>query len=462
MISKFKRRQTRLVLGAFLGLTITATSHAQDPQPSDQEQQQTRETGRVEPTQPADHPGPILPMPQGPVDMDIHPAGKAIPWLGSSSPLRWGSFSIGNFTYDHINDHFQPVGNVPSANLELSIMRTSIVFDRLFWKQRLVLQYEPQLAVLNGKFAGNAGMDNVLVLGTTFAVTPRLTIVVKDAFADVHSRQLYPQNFLAVDQQAGNLIQNNFLQNAGSYLTNEATGIISYLITPRTTLTVAPAYKYIHATNDQQVLYVAKGNIFSDTVALTHALTERQSLGVTYALEYLRQDNAAGVPVNTYFHTVGLYYANRLAQSWWFRSEIGANFARYPDNIPPVDTVAGSLSIVKTFTQASVALGYSRGRIQDNFVTNHIGDLAQASYTQHLGKRLAWNSGAGYYRETGAEPRNQGNLPASGLDLEIHPNLFIVASYTHTFQKSSTPQLLSGIRNTFIVGMKWEPRPAVH
>jgi len=210
------------------------------------------------------------------------------------------------------------------------------------------------------------------------------------------------------------------------------------------------------------VLFVAEGNIFSNTVALTHALTERQSIGVTYALEYLRQDNAAGLPVNTFFHTVGLYYANRLAESWWFRSEVGANFARYPDNIPPADTVAGSLSIVKTFTRGSVALGYSRGRIQDNFVTNHIGDLAQASYTQHFGRRLAWNTGAGYYRETGAEPRNQGNLLATGLDLEVHANLFVIASYTHTFQKSSTPQLLSGTRNTFIVGMKWEPRPPVH
>jgi len=362
-----------------------------------------------------------------------------------------------------VNDSFQPIGTQPSADITLNILRTSLVFDHYFYgKQRVVLQYEPQLATLNGKIAGNAGFDNALVLGTTFQTTPRLTMTLKDAFADVHSRQLYPPGYLAVDEQAGNLIQNNFLQNAGSYLSNEVAVVVSYLLGPRTTLTDSPDYKYIKTTNDQQVIYLANGHQIANTVALTHALTERQSIGGIYTLEVLRQNGAAGMPGNSYFHTAGLFYANRLSASWWVRGQFGVNAARYPGTIPSTNAFAGTLSVVKTFTSATFSLGYTRGRVDNNFLTTHIGDLVQVAYSQHLTKRLAWNSGLGYYRETGADPRNMGNTAGTELEFEILRNVFLEGNYAHLFQRSSSPQLLSGTRNTVILAMKWEPRaPAV-
>src|SRR5690348_10849087 len=213
-------RLSLLLLGSMLFSVIV---RAQDP-PVQQEQQQGETKASAQTEEPAaPPPTPAAIAPGGPVDAQIHPAGKAVPWFGSSSPLQWGPFSIGNFTYQHVNDNFQPIGNQPAQDISLNILRTSIVFDQYLWgKQKLVLQWEPQLATLNGKVAGNAGFDNALSLGTTYQSSPRLTLTFKDVFADVHARQLYPPGYLAVDEQAGNLIQNNFLQNAGSYLSNEA------------------------------------------------------------------------------------------------------------------------------------------------------------------------------------------------------------------------------------------------
>jgi len=451
-----KNRVLRLGLLLSASLAFSAAAGAQDTTPP----QETKETA---PPEEASKPAVAATIaPAGPVDTALHPAGKAVPWFGSTSPLQWGPLSIGNFTYQHVNDRFAPTGNQPEANIDLSIFRTSVVFDHFFYgKQRVVLQWEPQLAILNGKIAGNAGFDNDLVLGTTFQTSPRLTVTLKDAFADVHSRQLYPPGFLAVDQQAGNLIQNNFLQNAGSYTSNEVAAVISYLISPKTTLTDSPDYKYIHATNDQQVLFLANGHQIANTVALTHALTERQSLGVVYTVELLRQNDAAGLPGSSYFHTAALYYANRISETWWVRGEFGVNLARYPRNIPPTNTFAGTFSIVKTFTAGTVSLGYTRGRVNDNFLTDHIGDLVQAASTVHFTKRLAWNTGLGYYRETGSDPRNVGNTAATGLEFEVLRYVFVEGSYAHLFQKSNTLQLLSGTRNTVLVGIKWEPRPPV-
>jgi hypothetical protein len=449
-----------IVLG-LLGF-LPAALVAQDP---NQQQQgnpppQNPPTTQEEPPPPA----PATPAATGPTPLDtqIHPAGQAVPWLGSSSPLRWGDFSISNFTYNFVVDHFQPFGGDPSEDMNLNIFRTSIVFEHYFGKQHILLQYNPQLAILNGDVAGNAGMDNQIALGTTFLLSPRFTLVVKDAFIQVHSRQLYPEDYLAVDNLGGNVIQNNFLQNAGSYIANTITGIGVYQWTPRDTLTFSSSFKYAHATGDDDPnnnAFAQIGSDFAESVAYTHRLTSRQSIGAVYTLELLHQSENVAIPGNSYFNTFAGFYAIQVAETWAVRGEFGGNFATYPDGTPPLKTFAGGVSIVKNFKNdmGNFALGYTRGVTENNFITARTGDLLQAVYSQHLFKRLVWNSGAGYYRQMGADPRDVGKLVHTALDYEIVPNFFLSGQYAYLFQKADTPDLLSGERNTFILGLKWEP-----
>lgn len=435
---------------------------AQDPntqQPDNAPQQNPQPDNSTPPPPPA--PGPQ------PIDTQIHPAGQAAPWLGTTSPLRWGDFSIGDFTYNYVRDDFKPAGGGPSADLSLDILRTTLVFQHYFGKQLLLLQYVPQLAVLNGKIAGNAGVNNEVALGTTFQLTPRFSLVIKDGFAQVKSRQLYPPNYLAVDQAGGNPIQSNFLQNAGSYLQNTVTAIGVYQVSVHDTLTFSSAYRYAHASGNNvpgQNVVVNGGQDFAESVAYTHQLTARQSIGGLYTLELLNQNGGAQVGQGTgttYFNTVAGFYALQLSETLAFKSQLGANFTTYPNNTPPLRTTAGGFSFVKNFknAQGNFAIAYTRGRTQDNFIAARVGDLIQAVYTQHLLRRLVWNSGAGYYRETGADPRNTGKTLDSGLVYEFAPRFFLSAQYAYLFQKADLPQLLSGTRNTVILGIKWEPLP---
>jgi hypothetical protein len=451
----------QVIVLALLGFLPTALV-AQDPN----QQQQGNPPPQNPPTtqeEPPPPPAPATPAATGPTPLDtqIHPAGQAVPWLGSSSPLRWGDFSISNFTYNFVVDHFQPFGGDPAEDMDLNIFRTSIVFEHYFGKQHLLLQYNPQLAILNGDVAGNAGMDNQIALGTTFLISPRFTFVVKDAFIQMNARQLYPEDYLAVDNLGGNVIQNNFLQNAGSYIANTITGIGVYQWTPRDTLTFSSSYKYAHATGDEpnNNALVQTGSDFAESVAYTHRLTSRQSIGALYTLELLHQSENVAIPGNSYFNTVAGFYAIQVAEMWAVRGEFGGNFATYPDGTPPLKTLAGGVSIVKNFKNdmGNFALGYTRGVTENNFITAHTGDLLQAVYSQHLFKRLVWNSGAGYYRQMGADPRDVGKLVHTALDYEIIPNFFLSGQYAYLFQKADTPDLLSGERNTFILGLKWEP-----
>ena len=437
---------------------------AQEPNPQQQDNPPQQNPQPDKTTQDVPPVAPVGPAATGPtpVDAQIHPAGKAVPWFGSASPLRWGDFSIAKFSYNYVNDRFQPFGGVPTQDIDLNILQTSIIFEHHFGKQHLLLQYNPQVAILNGKVAGNAGMDNEIALGTTFQLTPRFTFVVKDAFVQMHSRQLYPPDYLAVDQAGGNLIQNNFLQNAGSYLMNTVTGIGVYQWSPRNTLTFSSSYRYAHAAGDNNVnnVLVQTGQDFAESVAFTRRLTLRQSIGVVYTLELLHLTQNVQFPGNTYFHTIEGYYAVQVTETWALRGELGGNFTSYPNDAPPLRTVAAGFSIVKNFKNdwGNFALGYTRGRTEDNFITARTGDLVQAVYSQHLFKRLVWNSGAGYYRETGADPRNTGKMLDTALDYEIAPNFFMSGQYAYLFQSASIPQLLSGRRNTIILGVRWEPR----
>ena len=455
----------QLIIATSLGF-LPCLVRAQDPNPQQQDNPQQQNPQPDKTTQDEPPVPPVGPAATGPTPLDaqIHPAGQAVPWLGSSSPLRWGDFSIANFSYNYVIDDFQPFGGEPSEDINLNILRTSLVFEHYFGKQHLLLQYDPQLAVLNGKVAGNAGMDNEVVLGTTFQLTPRFTFVVKDAFVQMHSRQLYPPDYLVVDQEGGNLIQNNFLQNAGSYLTNTVTGIGVYQWSPRDTLTFSSSFKYAHAAGDNDInnnALVENGDDFAESVAFTHRLTLRQTIGAIYTLELFRQTENVPVPGNTYFHTIEGFYGIQVAETWAVRGEFGENFTFYPNGVPPLRALAGGVSIVKNFKNdmGNFALGYTRGRTQDNFLTAHIGDLVQAVYSQHLLKHLVWNSGAGYYREAGADPRDMGKMVDTSLGYEFIPNFFLSGQYAYLFQRATTVDLLSGRRDTIILGLKWEPRP---
>jgi len=150
-------------LGFIPGLVSGQEPNPQKPDNPQQQNPQPDKTTQEEPPVPTVGPAAIWPTP---LDAQIHPAGQAVPWLGSSFPLRWGDFSIANFSYNYVNDRFQPLGAGPSEDINLNILRTSLVFEHHFGKQDLLLQYNPQLAVLNGKVAGNADMDNEVALGS--------------------------------------------------------------------------------------------------------------------------------------------------------------------------------------------------------------------------------------------------------------------------------------------------------
>jgi hypothetical protein len=396
-----------------------------------------------------------VPTPAYPIDTQIRSIGKAMPWLGTSSPLKWGPLAVTNVTLDHVIDSFYPVGGLPSSTLRLDVLHSAITLGKIFKKQEIVLELDPQAALLDGRFRGNAGWNNHLAFGSAFQITPRLKLTLKNTFSQLDSRQLFPTDYLGLDQEAGNVIQNSFLQVAGSYLSDGVTAAMSYDITPRLNLTIAPSYYYAHTTSDQ-IVYVAIGHTIENETALTYRLTPRQNLGVLYTTEVLRATNVP-LAANTYFNIPYVFYSNQLARTVWIKAMAGIDMAHYPEGVPSEQIIAGGLTLMKAFSRSNLAITYARGQTQENFINARSGNRADIGYSVPLFNRIAWNSGVGYYTDVGAPPLNKGGYASSKLDFRIWKMFTLSGSYSYTVQRSTTPQLLSGDIRTIVFGISWLP-----
>jgi hypothetical protein len=393
----------------------------------------------------------------------IKDAGTGLPLFGTSStPLRWGDFSISSFEYFGILDQFEPPGG---ANQEpwtnLSILRTGLMFDHFIsrTKSRIVLQYFPQLAIVGGQVHANVAANNNLSLGTQFNISPRLSITVQDSFLQVHSNPLIPENFFAADSRAGSVTQNNFLETNGNFLADTATATIQYAFSPRTTITITPLYRYERTTSTQPgSLFVADGQTYSGTIAIGHALTPRRSIGVFDSFQYLKEKSTA-VPQSARYNTSGFYYSEQLNRSLWVTGQIGAEWQSFSD-LPQGNHwgYSGGFSVLKNVPRnISLAAAYTRGITFNNYVSRKESDRVDGSIGVLFTRRTSWNSTVGYFRELGVTPRTNGKYVTTEFDYRFAGNFSLFTTFAYTYQNNNAEQLFAGQRKTIVFGIRWRP-----
>jgi hypothetical protein len=452
-----------LSLGTLVALFVTSTVRAQEDasKPKVEPPKAAAVTSPLAPKSEEDDTNAAKATPPGPADPyagGIKDGGTGLPLYGTSkTPLRWGSFSIGSFEYIGIHDNFDPVGVPIGPWSNLTILRTSVVFDRYIKKNRIVLQYLPQLAILNGQVHSNAGANNNIALGTMFALTPRLTLTVQNSFVQVHSNQLIPERYLAADAYAGAVVQNNFLDTKGSFIADTVSATIQYGVSPRTTLTISPMFRYAKAT-DNQINYVANGETYQGVIALGYALSPYRKVGVLESYQLVR-DTKGTVPSSARFNTSGVFYSEQLGRSLWVTANVGAEHQSYSDFKEAAHWgLSGGMSLVEDFSRrVGVVLAYTRGLTFNNYLTTQRSDRVDGSLGIHATRRLSWSNSVGYFRELGTGPRTSGKYGTTGLSFAMFGQLTAFSDFAYAFQNSNTPQLISGMRRTLSFGIRWQP-----
>lgn len=385
-------------------------------------------------------------------------AGTGLPLFGTASPLRWGSFSVSTFEAIGIHDTLD--GSPISISSDLAIFRIGLMFDHNLLRNssRIVLQYFPQMAFTNGEFHANAAMNNDVSVGTTFRLTPRLSLMLKDTFIQTHSDPLIPQNYLAVDGKAGALVQNNFLDTNGSFIADEAIAIFEYDFSSRTNITFSPAYRYARSTNNLPN-YEANGQTYTGVVTLGHRFTPRRTMGIVDSFQYLKTATASLSSQNATYNTIGGFLSQQLTRTLWVAGQVGAVSQSYTDAPNTKSWGAnGGFSVIKNLSQrASMSVVYTRGITLSNYVTLQRSDRVDASIGLVLSSRLSWTNGFGYYRTLGGNPNTIGKYAVSDAQFRFVGNFNLFATYAYQFQNESTVQLVPGTRRTIAYGIRWLP-----
>lgn len=456
-----------LLVGVFLFLP-PARAQQQEPPPSPAKGDAPKpaaKTTLLSPTDDAqDDTNAAATTPSGPPNPyagALKDAGTGLPLFGGSgSPLRWGDFSISRFEYIGIHDEIDPQAQAGVVT-DLSILRAGLMFDHYIkrTKSRLVLQYLPQMAITAGAVHANAGANNVVSIGMRFDLTTRLNVTVQNTFLQVHSNPLLPEDFLAADGKQGAVVQNNFLDTNGSFLSDTASATIEYGLSPRTTITFIPLYRYAHAT-DKRANFLADGQTYAGFVSVGYALSPRRSIGVTESYQYL-MENTATVPASAQFNTIGMFYSEQLARSLWVTGHVGADHQSFSD-LPGANHwgLAAGFSLVDNISRKmGLSLAYTRGVAFNNYISLQKSDRIDASIGFIPVSRISWTGTAGYLNELGADPRTNGKYVSSELDYRFYGQFSLFTTYTYTFQKTTTEQLFGGQRKTLAYGLRWRPAP---
>jgi hypothetical protein len=401
---------------------------------------------------------PPPPGPPNPYAGAIKDAGTGLPIFGTpGSPLRWGDFSISSVQYVAIHDKFDPQGLPEQPWTNLQIFQVGLMFNHLIkkTKSRIILQYLPQMAIIDGEFHANAAANNNVSLGTRFDLSSRLSVTVQGSFMDVHSDPLIPENFLAADGREGALVQNNFLDTNGSFWAATADATIQYNFSARTTLTFAPIYRYAQATNNG-ANYLADGQTIAGLVTLGHALTPHRTIGVTESYQYLTESNQSAR-----YETIGGFYSEQLTRSLWVTGNLGAQRQSFSD-LPNGNNwgYSGGFSLIENVTRkVPIALAYTRGVAlsNNNYITLQKSDRIDASIGILILPRVSWNNSAGYLRELGGNPSTQAKYGTTEVDYRFYGNFTMFSTFAYTVTNTSSQQLFSGERRTLAFGIRWRP-----
>jgi hypothetical protein len=406
----------------------------------------------------ADQPAPVTGS-VNPYSAQIKDAGTGLPLFGASStPLRWGDFSIGSFEYLGMHDNFEPTGSSVSSDFNLSMFRTSLMFDHSFWKSRLVLQYLPQLAILNGQVHANAGTNNTFSIGSKFLLTPRLSLTVQNSLVQIDQNQIIPENYLATDWAVGATSQNNYLNSNGNYLSDSTSATFEYSFSPRTSISLTPAFQYAHAISTSSTSpYQVDGFSYQGNIAVSHALSPHRQIGISDFFQYLQEDSNTASDAR--YNTISGFYSEQLAPTWWISGNLGATHQNGGNQSGgKMWSLSGGASLVGSFTRSlGIALGYSRGVWFNNYISTRLSDRIDGDVGIHLASNITWNNGVGYFREYGSDPRTSAKYATSGIQYAFYGNLSLFATFSHIFQSSNTVQLMSGTRNAILFGIQWRP-----
>ena len=372
-------------------------------------------------------------------------------WLSPSlSPLHWGSLYIGSAQFTQAYEDIRFTG-FPDSIIRTSLFGTSVVYDTAIRGNHLALQWQPQIAIINGQFQN--GLNNES-LGAAYAtaVTPRLTVTLQDHFGYLPLSNVYLGSIFS-PTQTPNLqsVQNPFLQGPGSWLTNTASASVAYALTERATLTVTPSYVYVHSYDSNAAGFLGSKQ-YGGSASLNYELDERKTVGLFYSENVVTFDNVAStVP----YISFGASLTDQVSPTWFINGSIGAAPSTYGTS-RTIWSMSGYVDVQKRFERSTATLTYSRGLSLNQYSSQSLTDRADLNYSIQLTRKLSAGAGIGYQRVAGP-PLFSGEYGSAIVGYQLLPSVGISLDYLYANQVGDNVQIYSEKQNSAFVSLSWVP-----
>jgi len=393
-------------------------------------------------------------------DSYIRQIGSSGLLAGNRVGIGWGSLYIPSAAVTGIVDQYEGTSTTPGTSYASAVLQGTVVYDHRLGSSRIALQYQPSMAISQGQVVGNFSNQNTS-LDWLIYTRPRWNVKLSNSFRYYYTQQSFGLSYLDVNAGTSGIATNNFLDGPSRWLSDDVTLSISYALSRRASLTIAPSYGLSESGTG---VSLARGASYGGSVSWNYRTSERQTIGVQYNGQLLHLAGLGtspfptGAPTDTVFHTIALTAGRQLSATLFARGSLGATTFSFGQNTRQW-SVYGALGLVKQIGRSSVGLNYSRGdTLSNGLIANRYADRVDLTYQSRVTARINWTAGSGYLRQVESGGFS-GWYATSGVQFLLAPRagLFATFDYYRKNQSANSNNLFSGNRNIYSFGIRWQP-----
>lgn len=377
----------------------------------------------------------------------IHILGQAAPVSMQPGYIKLGPLSMTSVDFIQSYDQYSYAGT--TNDRMTSVLRTHLLYSKTFKRNtQVAFQYAPQVFLVNGRFFSDFSTQNVS-LDTVIPVSRRLTIHFADSFRYSGNNAQYLENGLAFDSTSGFVLQNNWLERPGNWISNDAHFSMNYQLGFRNRITITPDVGYMYTNQPDGT---NRGRRLGGEIGFIRSLSPRTDVGISYAAHMATYDTGY---TDSLYQNVYFNYAHTFGRGWQLSSKLGVGTRAYSTtrNWTPIPVV----SLVKQFRTSAIAVAYQRTDQFYGQLNNGYNDQFDVSYTRQISRNLSLSLGAGKYGQIWTAQRDTARYGRISTSYRMFSSFYSTLSYMYRTQSGSSNDLLLGQRNLYMVGISWIP-----
>ncbi len=399
-----------------------------------------------------------------PPELEVRPLGSSYPLPTYETLLRWGPVYVRSLelmqNYSKFSNATSGAGSIFDQNsFNATVLSTEIVYDRLIDNSRLVVEYAPNVQVVNGQVSSNF-VNQTVSLNWVRPLSPRWTLGLSDNFRYYSVRNLYGYYYLNADAfrstiVTGGIVPSSFLDGGGSWLNESTQANFAYALSPTTSISVAPVFAYNHVTGQVNGPTTTDSFLYGGTVGWNKQISQNSSINASYGYQILEQ-NGTGTPYQ--YGQVG--YSRKLGPSTVISLFAGLQTEGFVSGRNW--NLTGSVQASRKIGRASASISYYRGMpLFSELGSQGLSQMVFGEFRYNFSQRWYVTAQGGYEDSLTTNIINLSGKFASGeVGYQVSPQISCFASYSYKTQAGSDPNLLVGSRYYYAGGIRWHARPA--